>query len=109
MSIPEATGAALPPPVGVQPPPPPLTCSGFYYTVRAGDSLFLIGRRYGCSVSQMMAANPQIHDPNVIYVGQVICVPRCVALPPAEPAPQPGMVEIIIRVPCPCMPQRDTT
>jgi len=103
MSTPETTAVALPPREGIHPPPPPAVCSGFYYTVRAGDSLFLIGRRYGCTVAQLLAANPQITDPNVIYIGQVICVPRChVALPPTEPDPHTGMIEIIIRVPCPC-------
>jgi len=105
VSAQDITTVALQPREGFHPPPPPAFCSGFYYTVRSGDSLFLIGHRYGCTVLQMMGSNPQITDPNVIYVGQVICIPRCaVALPPTSPGPHPGTIEIVIRIPIPCPP-----
>ncbi|MCR3923484.1 MAG: LysM domain-containing protein [Firmicutes bacterium] len=64
-------------------PSPPTECDGQLYTVKAGDSLFLIGRRFGVTVAQLIAANPQIVNPNVIFVGQVICIPT------GEPAPPP--------------------
>ncbi len=62
-------------------PPPPKKCSGFLYTVQKGDSLFQIGRRFGVTVAQLQAANPQIKNPNVIFIGQVICIPKPAALP----------------------------
>jgi len=64
-------------------PPPPQKCSGFLYTVQRGDSLFEIGRRFGVTVAQLQAANPQIKNPNVIFIGQVICIPK----PSAQPKP----------------------
>jgi hypothetical protein len=59
---------------GEQIPSPPNTCGGQLYTVRAGDTLFLISRRFGITVEQILAANPQITNPNLIFVGQVICI-----------------------------------
>lgn len=56
-------------------PAPPANCSGFYYTVRPGDSLFAISQRFGVSLAALIAANPQIPNPALIFPGQVICVP----------------------------------
>lgn len=58
-----------------QVPPPPQFCTGFYYTVVPGDSLFIIAQRFGVSLPALIAANPQITNPNVIFPGQVICIP----------------------------------
>jgi len=66
---------AIVPPMGQQLPGPPGQCGGQLYTVRAGDSLFLIARRFGLTVAQIQSANPQITNPNLIFVGQVICIP----------------------------------
>lgn len=57
-------------------PPPPKQCRGVYYTVRSGDSLYILSRHYGMSLSTLIQANPQITNPNIIYPGQVICIPR---------------------------------
>lgn len=56
-------------------PPPPPVCNGFYYTVQPGDSLFSIAQRFGVSLQALIAANPQITNPNLIFPGQIICVP----------------------------------
>ncbi len=56
-------------------PAPPVSCNGFYYTVQPGDTLFLIAQRFGVSLAALIAANPQIPNPNLIFPGQVICVP----------------------------------
>lgn len=57
-------------------PPAPRTCRGFHYTIRSGDSLYTLALHYGISLSTLIRANPQIMDPNIIYPGQIICVPR---------------------------------
>lgn len=44
------------------------------YTIRAGDTFFLIARRYGISLDELLRANPGV-DPDRLYVGQIICVP----------------------------------
>jgi len=44
------------------------------YTVVAGDTLYSIALRYNTTVNKILEYNPQITDPNMIYVGQVICI-----------------------------------
>lgn len=50
--------------------------SGGTHVVQRGENLFRIGLQYGCSVSQMAAANG-IVNPTYIYVGQELTVPAC--------------------------------
>ncbi len=58
----------------VTPPlPPPMNTAQFY--VSAGETLISIARRTGISLQAIIAANPQIVDPNLIFVGQIINVP----------------------------------
>ncbi|MGE5404456.1 MAG: LysM peptidoglycan-binding domain-containing protein, partial [Candidatus Saccharibacteria bacterium] len=53
----------------------PATCVGQLYTVKQGDTLFLIAQRYGVSLDALIAANPQIVNPDIIQPGQIICIP----------------------------------
>lgn len=48
---------------------------GGTYTVRSGDVLSRIARRYNVSLSSLLAANPQITNANRIRSGQVINLP----------------------------------
>lgn len=61
--------------------------SGGTYMVRQGDTLAKIAARIGCSLSSLLAANPQILNPSVIYVGQVINLPAGAKTPPPPPPP----------------------
>ncbi|WP_350343444.1 LysM domain-containing protein [Proteinivorax tanatarense] len=64
----------------------PATCPhGFQgrYTVVSGDTMFFIARRFGVSLQALINANPHIHDPNLIFPGDVLCVPG----PPKPPKP----------------------
>ncbi|WP_066634828.1 BsuPI-related putative proteinase inhibitor [Desulfolucanica intricata] len=45
------------------------------YTVRTGDTLYIIARRYNTTVERILELNPSITNPNIISVGQVIVVP----------------------------------
>ena len=73
----------LPAPLAAQViPPPPPACSGFIYTVQPGDTMFLVAQRFGVSLDALIAANPQIPNPALIFPGQQICVPSPV--PPAN-------------------------
>lgn len=49
-------------------------CGNRLYTIRTGDTLFRIARRFGTTVSALAACNG-IHDPSLIYIGDVIRVP----------------------------------
>ena len=40
-----------------------------------GDTLFEIAQRFGVSLQALIAANPQITNPDLIFPGQVICIP----------------------------------
>lgn len=61
--------------------PKPTCPGGFIYIVRPGDTLTSIAHRFGLTVEQILAANPQITDPNLIYPGQPICIPLLPAIP----------------------------
>ena len=45
------------------------------YRVVRGDSLWKISRRYEIGLDEIIAANPQIPNPNLIYPDQIITVP----------------------------------
>jgi peptidoglycan-N-acetylglucosamine deacetylase len=47
---------------------------GFLYTVKAGDTLYSIARRYGWSASYLASVN-HISNPNYIKIGQVLLIP----------------------------------
>lgn len=54
------------------------------YQVQWGDSLGKIARRMGVSLSQIMYANPELRNPNVIYPGQVINIPPASLVVPED-------------------------
>ena len=43
-----------------------------WYTVVKGDTLWGLSQQYGVALSQLIALNPQISNPNLIYVGQKV-------------------------------------
>lgn len=46
------------------------------YTVRPGDSLWKIAVTHQVGISELIAANPQITNPALIYPNQVITIPQ---------------------------------
>jgi LysM repeat protein len=44
------------------------------YTIQPGDSLHSIAMTYGTTISNLMALNPQISNPDQIYPGEIITV-----------------------------------
>ena len=46
-----------------------------YYTVKKGDTLWGIAGRYGVTLTALIAANPQIKNPNLIYPGDRVRMP----------------------------------
>jgi LysM repeat protein len=63
---------------------------GSTYLVQRGDTLGKIAARAGVSLKSILAVNPQIWDPSLIYAGQTINLPAgmTVSPPPYKP-PQP--------------------
>lgn len=45
-----------------------------YHRVVKGETLWALSSRYGVSLSELIALNPQIKNPNLIYVGQEVRV-----------------------------------
>ncbi len=45
------------------------------YTVQPGDSLWKIAVKYQIGITEIIAANPQFKDPNLIYPGNKVTVP----------------------------------
>lgn len=82
------------------------------YVVQKGDTLYSIARRTGTTVKAILVVNPQIKDPNMIYEGQVINIPKmpvppkptkppCPPAPPTSPKPTPPKPT---KPPCPPAP-----
>ncbi len=72
----------IPASAGTQPAPStavPATATpapaGGTYTVQRGDSLGRIAARNNTTVAAILAVNPNITNPNIVYVGQVINLP----------------------------------
>ncbi len=74
---PQQPGQPYTPPVVVYPPSTTVTTVTTYtaYVVRSGDILATIAQRFGTTPQAIMAANA-IADPNRIYVGQLLTIPR---------------------------------
>ena len=62
--------------------------SALTYRVVWGDTLSGIARRFGTSITTILQANPQITNPNLIYVGQDLEIPTGDTTP--TPTPPPG-------------------
>ncbi len=67
-------------------PVPPKPPKGRFVIVKKGDSLFKIAQREGVTLDALIAANPQIQDPNLIFPGQKVFIPT---KPHPHPKPKP--------------------
>ena len=85
-----ATRAPLQPPVGLVPLTTPLPSpTPFVYTIQSGDSMSVIAEKFGVSLDDLQAANPEI-SPNAMSVGQVLKIPSNPDNPSGEPTPTPA-------------------
>jgi len=67
------------------PPQPPPSPSGQVYYVQHGDTLRKIASKFSTTVDAILRVNPQIGNPNVIYVGQAISIPARAATYVVQP------------------------
>lgn len=83
----------LAPAPGPSNPPPPNWGNpgqqGTTHVIRPGETLSSIGRQYGVSVNQIMAANRHISNPNAIAPGIRLTIPARGTAPWPQPQPQP--------------------
>jgi len=70
-------------------PIPPAAQPGETYTVEPGDTLLALAERLGITLEALLEANPDIDDPNLISVGQVIRIPSAGVVPSPTAAPEP--------------------
>jgi LysM repeat protein len=62
------------------------------YTVLRGDTLRKIANKFNSTVAAIVAANPSIKDPNLIYPGQVLKIPSGQSGPAVSITPTSGAV-----------------
>ena len=61
----------------------------FTYTVQTGDTISSVALKFGVSMDDLQAANPEI-SPNAMSVGQVLNIPSNPDNPSGEPTPTPA-------------------
>lgn len=55
---------------------PSASAAGLSHTVVKGDTMWKLAVQYQIGTSEIIGANPQISDPNLIYPGQVLTIPQ---------------------------------
>lgn len=51
------------------------------YTIQPNDTLYLIAKKFKIPLAQLIKANPEIANPNLIYIGQTITIPELLPVP----------------------------
>ena len=52
------------------------SAAGLYHTVVRGDTMWKLAVKYQVGTQEIIDANPQVSDPNLIYPGQVLNIPK---------------------------------
>ncbi|MBR4435610.1 MAG: peptidoglycan-binding protein [Clostridia bacterium] len=74
----------------------PFITGCFVSSVKSGDTIYRIAKRYGTTVAAIEAANPDI-DPNELAVGEDITIPYGFDLVPTNMRYSPTLTDIIIK------------
>lgn len=67
-----------------QKPPAGPPAGGTAYLVKGGDTLSAIAQKFGLTLAEIVAANPDIKNPNLIYPNQKIVIPEVKAKQTAD-------------------------
>ena len=54
----------------------PAQAAGLTHTVTKGDTMWKLAVRYQAATSEIIQANPQVSNPDLIYPGQVLNIPQ---------------------------------
>lgn len=65
------------------------------YTVKPNDTLYSIAKEFNVPLAQLIKANPQIENPNLIYEGQTVMIPDLPAVPAQLSAIESNALNII--------------
>ena len=72
------------------------------YTVRPGDTLQHVAADHGLTLKALLAANPQVHNPDVIHVGDALHLPPlgdlAATLPVGSSGPLRGLLNTLMPV-----------
>jgi len=71
------------------------------YIVQAGDTLYKIAQNFNTTINAILALNPQITNPNLIYPGQTIIIPmssvECPLLRQGDRGPDVSRLQTLLR------------
>ena len=70
----KADNVVIPPPV--TPAGKPVPAPSLTYTIQAGDTIFGLARKFNTTQEAILAANPQITNPNLIHIGDILNIPQ---------------------------------
>lgn len=54
----------------------PVSAASLSHTVASGDTMWKLAVKYQVGTSEIILANPQVSNPNLIYPGQVLAIPQ---------------------------------
>ena len=54
----------------------PAAAAGLSHTVASGDTMWKLAVRYEVGTGEIISANPQVPNPDLIYPGQVLSIPQ---------------------------------
>lgn len=54
----------------------PVSAASLSHTVASGDTMWKLAVKYQVGTSEIIFANPQVSNPNLIYPGQVLAIPQ---------------------------------
>ena len=54
----------------------PANAASLSHTVVKGDTMWKIASNYQVGTSEIIQANPQVSNPDLLYPGQVLCIPQ---------------------------------
>jgi hypothetical protein len=88
---PSASGSPVASASAAVSPSPSPSSGALTYTVKQGDNMTSIAKAHGVSVNALIAANPQIKNPNQLSIGDQLTIPTPVpsAITGASPSPSP--------------------